>query len=436
LAYFDSLTGLPNRKQLLDVLGEAIEKSHRTHESGALIYLDLDRFKTINDSLGHSIGDQLLKAVASRLQDHLDLVHFCARIGGDEFVVIAPNLNLDQAKDFVQNTLNVASTPYCIESHHLYCTLSAGVAVFPTQNNNPLDLLRQADTALYRAKANGSNTYMLYEPEMQNQVDSYLSIEKGLHEALQLNQFELYYQPQVNHHGHLVGAEALLRWQHPEKGMLPPGLFIKIAEETGQIIPIGNWIIEQACMQLAYWQKHQQLPQQFKRLAINISPMQFAQKHFVEHIVNAVARHGVRPEQIELELTENMLLENIDSCAEKMAQLKQHGFTIAIDDFGTGYSSLKYLKLLALDVLKIDRSFVNNLHQARSDKAIVDSMILMAKRLGLEVIAEGVEQAEEFSILKQLGCEYFQGYLFDKPLSAPQLSQRFAEYDALSDKAK
>ncbi|SON49549.1 EAL domain-containing protein [Vibrio tapetis] len=427
LAYFDSLTGLPNRKQLLDVLEETIQKSFRTSEPGVLIYLDLDRFKTINDSLGHNIGDLLLKSVASRLIDTLDPVQCCARIGGDEFVIIVPNMNLEQAEPFVLNLLDVTSTPYTIESHHLYCSVSAGLTVFPTANSNPLDLLRQADTALYRAKAQGSNTHVWYEPEMQNQVSSYLSIEKGLHEALNLNQFELFYQPQVDDVDQMIGAEALIRWRHPDKGLLSPFVFIQIAEETGQIIPIGNWIIEQACMQLAFWQNNQQLPPHFSRLAINISPMQFEQKDFVDQIVSTLNRHGVSPHDIELELTENMLLDNIDHCAQKMAQLKQYGFAIAIDDFGTGYSSLKYLKLLDLDVLKIDRSFITDLHKEKSDEAIVDTMILMAKRLGLEVIAEGVEQAAELARLKELGCKHFQGYFFDKPLTAQEITQRFSQ---------
>lgn len=427
LAYFDSLTGLPNRKQLLDALEETIQKSFRTSEPGILIYLDLDRFKTINDSLGHNIGDLLLKSVASRLTEALDPMQCCARIGGDEFVIIAPNMNLEQAEPFILNLLDITSTPYTIESHHLYCSVSAGLAIFPTANSSPLDLLRQADTALYRAKAQGSNTHVWYEPEMQNQVSSYLSIEKGLHDALNLNQFELFYQPQVNDLEQTIGAEALIRWRHPEKGLLSPFVFIQIAEETGQIIPIGNWIIEQACMQLAFWQNNQQLPKHFNRLAINISPMQFEQKDFVKQIVSTLNRHGVSPHDIELELTENMLLDNIDHCAQKMAQLKQTGFAIAIDDFGTGYSSLKYLKLLDLDVLKIDRSFITDLHKEKSDEAIVDTMIIMAKRLGLDVIAEGVEQAEELARLKELGCKHFQGYFFDKPLTAKEITQRFSQ---------
>ncbi|GLQ71552.1 EAL domain-containing protein [Vibrio penaeicida] len=424
LAYFDGLTGLPNRKQLLDRLDEALNKSYRTSEPGVLLYLDLDRFKTINDSLGHAIGDQLLQAVSERLQKLLDPIHLFARIGGDEFAILMPNVPLDQAKKHAEEVLSLARSPYVVESHHLYCSISVGIATFPSPDTNALELLRQADTALYRAKSAGSNTYKTYEPEMRKLVDSFLSIEKGLHEALNKNQFELYYQPQVNKKGELVGAEALIRWNHPTQGTVPPDTFMSIAEETGQIIPMGSWILEQACLQMAHWKESGNVPSTFKRLAINISPLQFSQADFVEQVTGAVERSGIAPEDIELELTENMLLKNIDACVIKMAELKKKGFKIAIDDFGTGYSSLKYLKRLSLDVLKIDRSFVTELHLNKNDTAIVDSIILMSERLGLEVIAEGVEEPEELKALTDLGCEQFQGYIFDKPLDAETMSLR------------
>ncbi|PKF78531.1 c-di-GMP phosphodiesterase [Vibrio sp. vnigr-6D03] len=424
LAYFDGLTGLPNRKQLLDRLDEALNKSYRTSEPGVLLYLDLDRFKTINDSLGHAIGDQLLQAVSERLQQLLDPIHLFARIGGDEFAILMPNVPLDQAKKHAEEVLSLARSPYVVESHHLYCSISVGIATFPSPDTNALELLRQADTALYRAKSAGSNTYKTYEPEMRKLVDSFLSIEKGLHEALNKNQFELYYQPQVNKKGELVGAEALIRWNHPTQGTVPPDTFMSIAEETGQIIPMGSWILEQACLQMAHWKESGNVPSTFKRLAINISPLQFSQADFVEQVTGAVERSGIAPEDIELELTENMLLKNIDACVIKMAELKKKGFKIAIDDFGTGYSSLKYLKRLSLDVLKIDRSFVTELHLNKNDTAIVDSIILMSERLGLEVIAEGVEEPEELKALTDLGCEQFQGYIFDKPLDAETMSLR------------
>lgn len=335
-----------------------------------------------------------------------------------------PNVPLDQAKKHAEEVLSLARSPYVVESHHLYCSISVGIATFPSPDTNALELLRQADTALYRAKSAGSNTYKTYEPEMRKLVDSFLSIEKGLHEALNKNQFELYYQPQVNKKGELVGAEALIRWNHPTQGTVPPDTFMSIAEETGQIIPMGSWILEQACLQMAHWKESGNVPSTFKRLAINISPLQFSQADFVEQVTGAVERSGIAPEDIELELTENMLLKNIDACVIKMAELKKKGFKIAIDDFGTGYSSLKYLKRLSLDVLKIDRSFVTELHLNKNDTAIVDSIILMSERLGLEVIAEGVEEPEELKALTDLGCEQFQGYIFDKPLDAETMSLR------------
>ncbi|BCL70966.1 hypothetical protein TUMSATVNIG1_29310 [Vibrio nigripulchritudo] len=424
LAYYDGLTGLPNRKHLLDRLDESLNKSYRTSESGALLYLDLDRFKTINDSLGHAIGDQLLQAVSLRMQKLLDPIHLFARIGGDEFAILMPNVTLTQAELHAKDILSLASSPYVVESHHLYCSISVGITTFPDPDTSALELLRQADTALYRAKSAGSNTYKVYEPEMRKLVDSFLSIEKGLHEALNQNQFELFYQPQVNRNGELVGAEALIRWNHPEQGIVPPDTFMSIAEETGQIIPMGAWILEQACLQMAHWKENGIVPESFNRLAINISPLQFSQANFVEDVTGAVERSGISPQDIELELTENMLLRNIDTCVVKMAQLKQRGFKIAIDDFGTGYSSLKYLKRLSLDVLKIDRSFVTELHLNQNDTAIVDSIILMSERLGLEVIAEGVEDPEELKALTSLGCEQFQGYFFDKPLDAQGMEER------------
>ncbi|NVJ56790.1 MAG: EAL domain-containing protein, partial [Vibrionaceae bacterium] len=271
----------------------------------------------------------------------------------------------------------------------------------------------------------GKNKYVFYEAGMHAQVESFLEIERGLHEAINNEQLELFYQPQVDSQHRIVGAEALIRWHHPEKGLLYPDLFMPIAEETGQIMPIGNWIIEKACYQFASWKNSGVLPDSFQRLAINISPLQFAQDSFVEHISGALTQAGISGDNIELEITENLLLENAESIIEKMLKLKELNIKISIDDFGTGYSSLRYLKHLSVDVLKIDRSFVAQLHLDESDQAIVDTIIMTAKRLNLDVIAEGVEDIHELETLKQLGCYHFQGYLFDKPLPAKELEQRF-----------
>ncbi|WP_100752456.1 putative bifunctional diguanylate cyclase/phosphodiesterase [Vibrio salilacus] len=425
LAYYDSLTGLANRSLLLQMLGKAIDDSRSSQLSGALFYLDLDRFKTINDSLGHTIGDNLIKAISMRIEAWIKSDHTAARIGGDEFALLLPNVDSEKAEELAKQLLALISNPYSIDDHQLYCTVSVGISLFPTTNCTNIDLLRQADTALYRAKVAGRNKYTFYEPEMQAQVESFLEIEKGLHEALNKGQLELYYQPQVDAQHRIIGVEALIRWNHPEKGLLPPGLFMPIAEETGQILQIGNWIIEQACYQYAHWLKQGILPDTFRRLAINISPLQFSKSSFVEHIVDSLAQAGIDGHHIELEITENLLLENVEAAIEKMKELKQHHLKTSIDDFGTGYSSLRYLKHLSVDVLKIDRSFVTQLHLDQSDQAIVDTIIMTAQRLNLEVIAEGVEDVFELRALKKLGCEQFQGYLFDKPLPASELNSRF-----------
>ncbi|WP_159739344.1 putative bifunctional diguanylate cyclase/phosphodiesterase [Vibrio atypicus] len=426
LAYYDSLTGLANRSLLLQLLGKSIDTANIKSQTGALFYLDLDRFKTINDSLGHTIGDHLIKAISMRIEAWLKEEYTAARIGGDEFAILLPNTQSEKAHDLAQQLLALISNPYSIDDHQLYCTVSVGIAVFPSVGSTNIDVLRQADTALYRAKVCGRNKYMFYEPEMQAQVESFLEIEKGLHEAINKDQLELYYQPQVNSEHQIIGVEALIRWNHPDRGVLPPGVFMPIAEETGQILQIGNWIIEKACYQYATWKEQGVLPETFRRLAINISPLQFSQDSFVEHISEALTQAGIVGDHIELEITENLLLENVESAIQKMVKLKEYNLKTSIDDFGTGYSSLKYLKHLSVDVLKIDRSFVTQLHLDESDQAIVDTIIMTAQRLNLEVIAEGVEDCNELNTLKGLGCEQFQGYLFDKPLQASELTERFA----------
>ena len=426
LAYYDSLTGLANRSLLLQTVEESIELSLESKTTGALFYLDLDRFKTINDSLGHDIGDNLIKAISMRIKAWLQPGYVAARIGGDEFAVLVPNLENVETNDIAQQLLALISNPYSVDDHQLYCTVSIGISMFPVTSNTNIEALRQADTALYRAKVDGRNNHVLYEPRMHAQVESFLETEKGLHEAINKGQLELYYQPQVNSEQKIVGVEALIRWNQPQKGLLPPGAFMPIAEETGQILPIGDWIIEQACYQYAQWSKEGVLPESFDRLAINISPLQFAQDSFVEHITDCLTQAGISGEHIELEITENLLLENIEKAVKKMAELKEHKLKISIDDFGTGYSSLRYLKHLSVDMLKIDRSFVTQLHINESDQAIVDTIIMTAHRLNLEMIAEGVEDGFELHALQQLGCHQFQGFGFDKPLTAEELVKRFA----------
>ncbi len=425
LAYYDSLTGLANRSLLLNKLSEAIELANKTHSTGVFFYIDVDRFKTINDSLGHHIGDSLIRAIALRMESWAKEGYIVARIGGDEFAILNPSVNVNDIDEAAQQLISLLSNPYAINGHQLYSTVSLGISTFPENITSNIDVLRQADTALYRAKGGGRNNYVFYKPEMQAQIESFLTVEKGLHEALLDNQLELYYQPQVDAEHNIVGVEALIRWNHPDRGQLPPGVFMPIAEETGQILMIGKWIVEQACHQYAEWKNSGVLPSHFRRLAVNISPLQFGQANFVDFINDTLKQAGISGEHIELEITEGLLLENVDSSIEKMEQLKLSGISISIDDFGTGYSSLRYLKHLSVDMLKIDRSFVTQLHLDESDQAIVDTIVIIAKRLKLEVIAEGVESLSELNALKALGCEQFQGYLFDKPLPVHEVVSRF-----------
>lgn len=421
LAFFDTLTGLANRRLFIDHLNSALEQHQESQNFGAVLYLDLDRFKTINDSLGHGIGDAILCEVAKRLTQILPDTSTCARFGGDEFVVLltetgkSAELCAESTTTTALKILEQMTTPFNIAGHQLYCSTSIGIAVFPDQPNNSLDILRHADTALYRVKAQGRKNFQFFDPEMQSTAQERLELEKGLHQALKNNEFELWYQPQVESNDQIVGAEALLRWRHPNKGVILPGSFINIAEESGQIVEIGNWVLKRAIAQISDWHK-QGLPETFKRLAINISPLQFMQVDFVDRLLDMLNEKGIPGQLVELEITENMLLNNFDIASNKMKLLKQRGISFAIDDFGTGYSSLRYLHYLPLDILKIDRSFVTGLRPSSELAAIVEVIIATADRLNLTVIGEGVETLNERSALMELGCHCFQGYLFSKPV--------------------
>ena len=437
LAYYDTLTRLPNRRLLQDRLIHALSEARHQQHFGALLYLDLDRFKTINDSLGHNVGDGLLRQVAQRLEDLLHEPETAARIGGDEFVILLPRLDADEEHSAdlvahkVEQIIQQLALPYDVDEHKLYCTSSIGIVLFPHTDSDANELMRRADTALYRVKASGRNDFQFFEPAMQAAAENRLFIEKDLHQALEKNELELYFQPQVNRDGELIGAESLLRWQHPERGLISPFHFLPIAEETGQILAIGDWVIDEALNKLSEWLKLG-LPASFDRLAINVSPQQFLQSDFVPDIIERLHNAGVDGRYLEVEVTENMLLDNVRMADEKMQLLKAQGIQISIDDFGTGYSSLSYLKFLTVDVLKIDRSFVTNLHEEASNIAIVDTIIVMAEKLGLEVIAEGVEEPEELAVLRQLGCMRYQGYLFDRPMDAQHFTERL-QHSAYQD---
>ena len=426
LAFFDTLTGLANRRLFVDRLSSSLELHYANESSGAVLYMDLDRFKTINDSLGHGIGDKLLCAIALRLSEVLPTEATCARFGGDEFVVLLPEAGTsditcaEAAAHVSKKIIEHMGSPFHIDGHLLYCTISIGIAIFPIKDHSAQDILRHADTALYRVKALGRNSFQFYDPEMQSTAQERLQIEKGLHQAQANQEFVLWFQPQFCKEGNVIGAEVLLRWNHPEKGLVLPGDFINVAEESGQIAEIGQWVLEGSLKQLSLW-KEQGLPESFRRLAINISPLQFMQVDFVERLIGYLEQTQLPGNMVELEITENMLLNNFEVASRKMFILKQRGISFAIDDFGTGYSSLRYLRYLPLDILKIDRSFVTGLGPSSEEAAIIEVIIAMADRLGLLVIAEGVETEKERDTLLQLGCHSFQGYLYSKPVPAAQL---------------
>ncbi|RLB72574.1 MAG: hypothetical protein DRH06_11310 [Deltaproteobacteria bacterium] len=391
-----------------------------------MLFLDLDRFKNINDSLGHPIGDALLQSVANRLRDDLRTEDTVSRLGGDEFVVILSDLGNDpvnaaaMAQQKAENIKQRLAEKNIIEGHELHITPSIGVAMFPSENNKQEtgdDILRHADTAMYRAKDDGRDTIRFFLPSMQSAADSRLAIEKELRYALERNELSLFFQPQVNAKGEIFGAETLARWQHPEMGFISPAIFIPIAEATGLILPIGEWVLQTACEHLKSW-SDSGLP--MKHLAVNVSPRQFRQPNFINQVESILEQTGANPNQLGLEITEGMVIDNIPDTIEKMEALKKLGITLSIDDFGTGYSSLTYLKKMPLDILKIDQSFIRDIETDSNDAAIVDTIIAMTTHLDLKVIAEGVETQFELEFLKQKGCLLYQGYYFSKPLPNEQ----------------
>lgn len=428
LAYYDALTGLPNRSLFLDRLNQVLAKSIRHDQQSALLFMDLDRFKTINDSLGHDIGDELLIEISDRLKEMMRDEDTVARLGGDEFVVILPELATRtepaalNARRITNRILESLAEPIHVGEHTLHISASIGIRLFPDANLDAKSILKQADTALYRAKAGGRNTFHFYRPSMQLLADQHLEMEKALHTSLQNNELYLHYQPQVNQNFQIVGAEALLRWQHPKQGFIPPDQFIPLAEETGLILPIGKWVMYQTCAQLAQWQKDSLCPENF-RLAINISAKQFEHASFIDQLTDIVQSTGVNPNLLELELTESVLISNLDNTIAKMELIRDMGIALSIDDFGTGYSSLKYLKRMPINQLKIDKSFIVDLLTDSNDRAITETIIAMASHLQMEIIAEGVEDADVMEQLLALGCNQFQGYYFSRPVAADNYTE-------------
>ncbi|TAN67305.1 MAG: EAL domain-containing protein [Methylobacter sp.] len=420
MAHLDSLSGLANRSLFEQRLLQAIFAAKRSGQFGAVIFLDLDDFKKINDCLGHRCGDLLLQEVAKRLQANLRTEDTVARLGGDEFVILLSGLTHKRddaekmAGSVAQKVLDALFQTYLLDGQELQISASLGITFFSTGFDESTEkLLRQADIAMYAAKTEGKSTYSFYHPDMLEQANKRLSIENELRSALQHDQIVLFYQPQYDVRHQLLGFEALARWQHPEKGMISPADFLPIAEETGIIIELGERILYMACKQLAAWQAQGfDVP----HLAINISPVQFNHFNFVDSVISALELTGVNPSTLMLEITENLIIKDINEVIEKMRLLKQRGIRFSIDDFGTGYSSLAYLQRMPINQLKIDRSFIQDIIHNENDAAIVNAIIAMACSLKLDIIAEGVETSEQVTYLADCGCNAFQGYWFSRPL--------------------
>jgi len=418
LAYYDHLTGLPNRRMLLERLQLQLAASRRSNELGALLFIDLDHFKHLNDTRGHSAGDLLLKEVAYRLVKNLREGDTVARLGGDEFVVLLPNLGntsshaASLARDISNKLRHTLSSVYRLDGGEHYLGASVGVSMFPDGEGGAEELLRHADTAMYRAKENGRNTICFFEPEMQAAMEARLEMERDLREALSREEFRIYLQAQHDAEGKLVGAEVLLRWAHPQHGLVSPARFIPLAEETGLIVPIGNWVLNNSTRLL------KQLETQGKslRLAVNVSPRQFRETDFVERVREQLLKSGADPKRLTLEITEGMLLADVGEAITRMAELERLGVRFSIDDFGTGYSSLSYLKRLPLHEIKIDRGFVADLPRDTDDAALVETILAIAWQMRLSVVAEGVENEAQLNYLKANGCDHFQGFYLGHPI--------------------
>ncbi|HXU94662.1 MAG TPA: EAL domain-containing protein, partial [Gallionella sp.] len=428
LAFYDSLTKLPNRRLLLDRIHTALSMSARNRRYGAVLFLDMDRFKVLNDTLGHDHGDLLLIEVAQRIQAHVREVDTVARLGGDEFVVLFEEVSTDveeatQKVAMIAEKLRAAlAAPYFLDGHEHHSSPSIGVCLYRGTEESVDALLKRADMAMYQAKDAGRNAVRFFDPVMQQAVETRAVLEAELRRAVPGRQLCLHYQLQVGDDQRLVGAEALVRWMHPVRGMVMPAQFIPVAEESSLILDIGNWVLDAACRQLAAWDANAQMRNLV--LAINVSAAQFMMHDFVETVTAMIRLHGVNPARLKLELTESVVLNDVADVVEKMRALKEVGVKLSMDDFGMGYSSLAYLKQLPLDQLKIDQSFVRNIATDPNDAVMVQAIIDMAQNFRMEVIAEGVETEAQLDFLRQNGCMAYQGYLFSQPVPVEELEHK------------
>ncbi|MDD5035029.1 MAG: EAL domain-containing protein, partial [Methylococcaceae bacterium] len=433
MAYYDELTGLANRALLRDHIDLALAQASRHQSSMALLFLDLDRFKNINDSLGHSMGDRLLKGVAERLRACIRCGDTVARMGGDEFVVVLNDLSrgaeqaVAESGRVAEKIGQVLASPFRIQDHEITATFSIGIALCPRDGENGEELIKQADAAMYSAKALGRNNYQFYTPEMGSQGIHRLTLESDLRRALERDEFELYFQPQFSRYSRrVVGAEALIRWRQRDGSLHCPKEFIALAEETGLILPLGEWVLNAACTIKSDWSARGICPPEFEHIAINVSPQQFWSPNFANKVLEIIAKSGLdHAGGLEMELTENCLMRHTDEVMDTFSTLKEAGVRFAVDDFGTGYSSLHYLKKFPLDGLKIDQSFVRDCTKDPGDDAIIRAIIAMADGLGLKVIAEGVERQGQVDFLLSHGCKYFQGFGFGVPVSAKVFEQTY-----------
>jgi diguanylate cyclase (GGDEF)-like protein len=426
-AEHDALTNLPNRLLFQDRLQQAITSAQRRGEQVAVLFLDLDGFKHVNDTLGHAGGDILLQQVARRLEKSMRRSDTVARVGGDEFTVMLPDVkHPDDTVIIAQKIIDAIKEPFDILAHEIYVTTSVGIAVYPQDSNDTNELQRQADAAMYKAKNCGKNCYAFFEEAIGQELQERLELKTQLRRAFENREFELYYQPQINlASGHVVSLEALIRWRHPKLGMVLPLSFIPAAEESGIILKIGAWVVDEACRQLALWRQDEI---HMNRITVNISALQFGQQEFFQIIKKTLETHNIQPQYLELEITESVMVRNIEESVRQMTRLKNLGVSIALDDFGTGYSSLSYLQKLPVSTLKIDRSFVQGIETRNETQLLVQAVVTLATGLGLTVTAEGIETEAELKTLKQLGCHLAQGYYLAEPMHASGTARFLQNY--------